>query len=65
MTGVLLLIAVNDITRGQLGLLWIDVMDVDLNALRRLTGPPGAWIVTAGVILGLPATSFRPSREHP
>lgn len=52
MTGVLLLIAVNDITRGQLGLLWVDVMDADLTA-RRITGPPGAWIVTAGVAVGL------------
>ena len=52
MIGVLLLIAVYDITRGQLGLLWIDVMDVDLKA-RRLIGPLGAWVVTAGVILGI------------
>ena len=57
MTGVLLLIAVNDITRGQLGLLWADVMDVDLNA-RRLTGPVGAWIVTGGVFLGLACDVF-------
>lgn len=52
MIGVLLLIAVYDITRGQLGLLWIDVMDVDLKA-RRLTGFLGAWIAAAGVILGI------------
>ena len=32
-------------------------MDVDLNA-RRLTGPPGAWIATAGVILGLACDIF-------
>jgi energy-coupling factor transport system substrate-specific component len=52
MIGVLLLIAVYDITRGQLGLLWIDVMDVDLKA-RRLIGPLGAWVVTAGVMPGI------------
>jgi energy-coupling factor transport system substrate-specific component len=52
MIGVVLLIAVYDITRGQLGLLWTDVMDVE-EPPRRLTGPLGAWIVTAGVIIGL------------
>ena len=52
MIGVILLIAVYDITRGQLGLLWTDVMDVDLKA-RRLIGPLGAWVATAGVALGI------------
>ena len=52
MTGVLLLIAVYDITRGQLGLLWVDVMDAD-PAARRMTGPLGAWIATAGAAAGL------------
>jgi energy-coupling factor transport system substrate-specific component len=53
MVGVVLLIAVYEITRGQLGLLWTDVMDVGVEPPRRLTGPLGAWIVTAGVVLGL------------
>ena len=52
MTGVVLLIAVHDITRGQLGLLWTDVMDVKRPA-GRLVGPMAAWIVLAGVALGL------------
>ncbi|HEY3275522.1 MAG TPA: QueT transporter family protein [Syntrophorhabdaceae bacterium] len=52
MVGVLLLIAVYDITRGQLGLLWIDVMDLE-RPVRRATGPLGAWVLTAGVVLGL------------
>ncbi|MCX5808476.1 MAG: QueT transporter family protein [Proteobacteria bacterium] len=50
--GVFLLIAVYDITRGQLGLVWTDVMDVEV-PVRRPRGPLGAWIVTAGVALGL------------
>ncbi len=52
MTGVVLLIAVHDITRGQLGLLWTDVMDIKRPS-GRLVGPIGAWIVSAGVALGL------------
>ncbi|MBA4417422.1 MAG: hypothetical protein C0392_05890 [Syntrophus sp. (in: bacteria)] len=52
MLGVILLIAVYDITRGQLGLLWTDVMDAEV-PVRRMRGPLGAWIVTAGVVLGL------------
>ena len=49
--GVILLIAVYGVTKGQLGLIWTDVMDTE--PTRRLTGFLGAWIVTIGTVLGL------------
>ena len=52
MVGVILLIAVYEITKGQLGLLWVDVMDVREEP-RRVAASLAAWIVTLGAIVGL------------
>jgi energy-coupling factor transport system substrate-specific component len=50
--GVILLIAVYGVTKGQFGLLWTDVMDVE-QPPRRVWGCIGAWVVTLGAGLGL------------
>ena len=53
--GVVLLIAVYSITKGQLNLLWTDILDID-GPKRDLKGYLGAWIVTgasaAGILCG-------------
>ncbi len=50
--GVVLLIAVYDITKKQLSLVWTDVMDVTPPALS-LRGILGAWLVAIGSIAGI------------
>ena len=50
--GVILLIAVYDVTKNQLGLLWIDVMRVKPVGLS-VRGICGAWIIAIGSIAGI------------
>jgi len=52
--GVVLLIAVYDITKRQLGLLWTDVMGIDRTekGVKRVVG---AWLVAASATIGLVA----------
>ncbi|MBN1615464.1 MAG: QueT transporter family protein [Deltaproteobacteria bacterium] len=61
--GIVLLIAVYDVTVNQLGLLWTDIMDVP-EPVRSRTGSLGAWIVTAGALIGI-APSLVPSLPAP
>jgi energy-coupling factor transport system substrate-specific component len=61
--GIVLLIAVYDVTAKQLGLLWTDIMDIQ-EPVRSRTGPLGAWIVTAGVLIGI-APGLVPSLPAP
>ncbi len=55
--GVVLLIAVYDITKRQLGLLWTDVMGIDPTE-KRVIHVAGAWLVAASATVGLVAGSF-------
>ncbi len=50
--GVILLISVSGVTKLQLGLFWVDVMDEKDTAVPR-TGTLGAWIVAAAAVIGL------------
>ncbi len=52
LVGVLLLIAVYGVTKDQMGLVWTDIMDVDVPP-RRLLGSIGTWCVTGAVVLGI------------
>ena len=50
--GVILLIAVYDVTKRQLGLVWTDVMETD-QTKNALKGTVGAWLVTASAFIGV------------
>jgi energy-coupling factor transport system substrate-specific component len=50
--GILLLLAVYSVTKQQLGLFWVDVMD-EKDIGRPTAGPIGAWIVTVAAVLGV------------
>ncbi len=52
MIGVVLLIAVYDTTKNQLGLVWTDVMGVKPDSLS-VRGIAGSWLVAIGSIVGL------------
>jgi energy-coupling factor transport system substrate-specific component len=52
LVGVILLIAVYDMIKGQLNLLWINVLNPE--EMRKGIAPiPGAWIVAAGAMAGI------------
>jgi hypothetical protein len=63
--GVLLFISVYGVTKQQLGLFWLDVMDENDISLP-IAGTIGAWLVTVasvfgilgGMITDLPATTI-------
>lgn len=50
--GIVLLIAVHDVTRNQLGLLWTDVMRVKPPGLS-LKRAAGSWLVAIGAVAGI------------
>jgi len=50
--GILLLLAVFDVTKNQLRLFWPDVMDVSA-ANTTMKSSFGAWLVAAGCVLGV------------
>jgi energy-coupling factor transport system substrate-specific component len=50
--GVLLLIPVYGVTRHQLGLFWVDVMD-ERDIGSPIAGPVGAWLVAVASVFGL------------
>jgi len=50
--GILLLLAVFDVTKNQLRLFWPDVMDVSA-ANTAMKSSFGAWVVAAGCVLGV------------
>jgi energy-coupling factor transport system substrate-specific component len=52
--GVILLIAVYDVTKKHLGLVWTDIMDAD-ETKGRLRKIAGAWMVAAFAIVGVAA----------
>jgi energy-coupling factor transport system substrate-specific component len=52
--GVILLIAVYDVTKRHLGLVWTDVMGIK-GTNKAVTGIIGAWIVAISAIIGVTA----------
>jgi len=50
--GIILLISVYDVTTKQLGLFWIDVLNVDVKEISK-RGMIGSWLVTIGSIIGI------------
>ncbi len=50
--GIILLISVYDVTTKQLGLFWIDVLNVDVKKISK-TSMVGSWLVTVGSIIGI------------
>jgi hypothetical protein len=49
--GVILLISVFGVTKHQLGLFWVDVMD-ESDIGPPIAGIIGAWVVTIGTVVG-------------
>jgi energy-coupling factor transport system substrate-specific component len=49
--GVILLISVFGVTKHQLGLFWVDVMD-ESDIGPPIAGTIGAWVVTVGTVVG-------------
>ena len=49
--GVILLISVFGVTKHELGLFWVDVMD-ESDIGPPIGGSIGAWVVTAGAVIG-------------
>lgn len=52
MIGVVLLIAVYDVTKNQLGLVWTDIMRVNPSGLS-IKGIVGSWLVAIGSVAGI------------
>ena len=50
--GVILLASVFSVTKHQLGLFWVDIMD-ERDIGRAIAGTIGAWMVTAGAVIGI------------
>lgn len=50
--GVILLISVYDVTIKQIGLFWIDIMDVEINKVSK-RGIVGSWLVAVGAVAGI------------
>jgi energy-coupling factor transport system substrate-specific component len=55
--GTVLLIAVYDVTKRQLGLVWTDVMGTDRTE-KKVVRVAGAWLVAVSAIVGVVAGSF-------
>lgn len=49
--GVILLISVSGVTKQQLGLFWVDVMD-ESDIGSPIAGTIGAWVVTVATVIG-------------
>lgn len=50
--GIVLLIAVYDVTKNQLGLVWTDIMGIRLDGMS-FRGVVGSWLVATGAIAGI------------